>query len=208
MTEERRMERAVVAHQSRIKNMVYCGLSIALIAVSAWITVPFGPIPFTLQTLTVCFVIFALKPKQAMVALTGYVLLGALGLPLFSSFRGGFAAIAGPTGGFIISYIIGGGLAIALACALKQVKLFSAEKKVSFFGTQIALGKLLRNLVVGLVFIAINYAFGWAWFMMVGHVSAEVAFVTAIAPFIGVDLIKMVLAIILAQAVGAVINRA
>lgn len=202
------MERAVSAQQSRIKTIVYSGLAIALIAVSAWITVPLGPIPFTLQTLTVCFVIFALKPKQAMIALCGYVALGAMGLPLFSSFRGGLAALLGPTGGFIMSYVIGGGLCIALAMALKSLPVFSDTKDVSFFGTRIARGQLLRSLIVGLVFIALNYAFGWAWFIVVGHVSAEVAFATAIAPFIGVDLIKMILAILLAQAVSAVTNRA
>ena len=83
------MEKAVNNQaQSRTKEIVLCGLSIALMAVSAWITVPFGPIPFTLQTLAIMFVLFALTPKCALISIAGYLVLGAIGLPVFSSFQG------------------------------------------------------------------------------------------------------------------------
>ena len=97
------MSEAMTQHSTaRARSVAFCGLSIALMAVAAWVTVPFGPVPFTLQTLAVMFVLFALPAKQALVAIGGYIVLGGLGLPVFSSFKGGLAALMGPTGGFIV----------------------------------------------------------------------------------------------------------
>ena len=86
--------------RSRSRELVFCALSIALMVVCAWVTVPFGPVPFTLSTFALLFVLFTLPPRTAFAAIAGYVLLGALGLPVFSSFKGGLAALLGPTGGF------------------------------------------------------------------------------------------------------------
>lgn len=127
------MEKAVNNQaQSRTKEIVLCGLSIALMAVSAWITVPFGPIPFTLQTLAIMFVLFALTPKCALISIAGYLVLGAIGLPVFSSFKGGLAALLGPTGGFITGFLIAGGIALLAGSALKHFSLFTGESKKSF----------------------------------------------------------------------------
>lgn len=92
------MSEAMTQHSTaRARSVAFCGLSIALMAVAAWVTVPFGPVPFTLQTLAVMFVLFALPAKQALIAIGGYIVLGGLGLPVFSSFKGGLAALMGPT---------------------------------------------------------------------------------------------------------------
>ena len=75
--------------------MARMGVLIALLAVSAQVSVVIGPVPFTLQTLVVTLVALVLPPAQAAATLGGYVLLGALGLPVFSLMRGGLAMIAG-----------------------------------------------------------------------------------------------------------------
>ena len=82
---------------SRTRSIAFVGLSIALIAVSAWITIPLGPIPFTLQMLSISFLIYALRPTEAIAAIYGYVVLGAIGVPLFSGMRCGIWVIIGPT---------------------------------------------------------------------------------------------------------------
>lgn len=186
----------------RSTSIVFSALSIAFMAVSAWITIPFGPIPFTLQTLAVMFVLFALRPKEAMAAIAGYLILGALGLPVFSSFRGGIAALVGPTGGFIVGFLIAGAIALAVGALVKDKGVFSSENTKSVFGTPIKTGTLARNLAMGVVFLVVLYAFGWAWLMYVGHLSAEAAFVAAVAPFIPIDVLKMLAAVLLAQAVS------
>lgn len=186
----------------RSTSIVFCALSIAFMAVSAWITIPFGPIPFTLQTLAVMFVLFTLKPKEAMAAIAGYLILGALGLPVFSSFRGGIAALVGPTGGFIVGFLIAGAVALAVGALVKDKGVFSSENTKSVFGTPIRTGTLARNLTMGVIFLIVLYTFGWAWLMYVGHLSAEAAFIAAVAPFIPIDALKMVAAVLLAQAVS------
>lgn len=197
------MEKAVNNQaQSRTKEIVLCGLSIALMAVSAWITVPFGPIPFTLQTLAIMFILFALTPKCALISIAGYLVLGAIGLPVFSSFKGGLAALLGPTGGFITGFLIAGGIALLAGSALKHFSLFTGESKKSFFGTHIKTGVLATNIAMGVVFLAVLYVFGWFQLMIVGNLTPEVAFAAAVAPFVLIDVIKMIAAILLTQAIG------
>lgn len=202
------MSEAMTHHSTaRARSVAFCGLSIALMAVAAWVTVPFGPVPFTLQTLAVMFVLFALPAKQALVAIGGYIVLGGLGLPVFSSFKGGLAALMGPTGGFIVGFFVAAVVAIAAASLLKRTPLFASEEQKSFFGTHIAAGVLARNVVMGVVFLAVLYVFGWAWLMVAGHLSAEAAFAAAVAPFVLIDAMKMIVAVLIAQAVSAVVAR-
>lgn len=203
-----KMSEAMTQHSTaRARSVAFCGLSIALMAVAAWITVPFGPVPFTLQTLAVMFVLFALPAKQALIAIGGYIALGGLGLPVFSSFKGGLAALMGPTGGFIVGFFVAALVAIAVAALLKRTPLFASEEQKSFFGTHIAAGVLARNVVMGVVFLAVLYVFGWAWLMLAAHLSAEAAFVAAVAPFVLIDAMKMIAAVLIAQAVSAVVAR-
>jgi biotin transport system substrate-specific component len=91
---------------TRTRGLVLSGLSIALLSVGAFITVPFGPVPFTLQTMMLGIVVCILSPKQAVVAVAGYLLLGTLGLPIFAGMRGGIGVLAGPTGGFLVGFLV------------------------------------------------------------------------------------------------------
>ena len=84
-----------------------CGLCIALLAVASYITIPLGPVPFTLQTLVIAMLPVALGGRDAVVTVALYLLLGALGLPVFSGFSGGIAALVGPTGGFLWGFLAG-----------------------------------------------------------------------------------------------------
>ena len=196
----------ITQSSSRARSVAFCGLSIALMAVAAWVTVPFGPVPFTLQTLAVMFVLFALTPQQALASIAGYLILGAIGLPVFASFKGGLAALVGPTGGFIVGFFVAGAVALAVGALVKGVPAFSSETEKAFFGAKIAAGVLARNLVMGIVFLIVLYAFGWAWLMYAASMSAEAAFFAAVAPFVVIDLVKMIAAVLLAQAVGAAVK--
>ena len=81
---------------SRTRSVAFVGLTIALMSVSAWVSVPLGPVPFTLQTFVMVFALLALAPKECLAAIAGYLILGGVGLPLFSSMRGGLGVLAGP----------------------------------------------------------------------------------------------------------------
>lgn len=191
---------------SRTRSVVFCALSIALMAVAAWVTVPFGPVPFTLQTLAVMFVLFALTPTEALVAIGGYLVLGGIGLPVFSSFKGGLAALLGPTGGFIVGFFVAAAVALGVAYLVRNVSLFNSETERTFFGASIKAGVLARNLLMGIVFLVVLYGFGWAWLAISANMDPMAAFAAAVAPFVVIDLLKMVAAVLLAQAVGAATN--
>lgn len=196
-------EETLVKPQSRSRSVVYCAAAIACMTVTAWVTVPIGPVPLSLAPLAVFFTLFALKPLDAFVAITGYVLLGALGLPVFTGFRGGLGAVFGPTGGFIMGDVIGAFIALGIGRVISNQPFLTSGKSISLFGSKVSQGFFYRNLIVGLVFLVVLYLFGWLWLMVSGNLSASAAFVAAVAPFVVPDFLKMVLAIFLAQAVGA-----
>ncbi len=108
----RRMESAITKTNTRTRTIAFVGLSIALIALSAWIVIPLGPIPFTLQMFSIPLIICVLRPTEAVASIYGYVVLGAIGVPIFSGMRGGIGVLMGPTGGFLVGYLIGVPLAV------------------------------------------------------------------------------------------------
>lgn len=85
--------------------MVLTSLFAALITVCAWIAVPIPPVAFTLQTLGVLLALGILGGKRGLCSVGLYLLLGLVGLPVFSGFRGGVSALMGPTGGFLWGFL-------------------------------------------------------------------------------------------------------
>ena len=88
----------------KIRDMAYISLSAAVIAVCAWITVPFT-VPFTMQTFAVFLAVLLFGSARGMLSILLYIALGAVGLPVFSSFGGGIGVLIGPTGGYIIGFL-------------------------------------------------------------------------------------------------------
>lgn len=90
----------------KIKKMTLAALLTAVIAASAWISVPtpFG-VNLTLQTFGVCLAGFVLGAKWGMVATAAYLAIGAVGLPVFSSFTGGIGVLFGASGGFLFGFL-------------------------------------------------------------------------------------------------------
>ncbi|WP_283170099.1 biotin transporter BioY [Curtanaerobium respiraculi] len=175
--------------QFRTRSIAFVGLSVALLAVSAWITIPLGPVPFTMQTFVCTFLLLALSPSEALASLALYVVLGAIGLPLFSGMSGGIGRIMGPTGGFLWGFVLGG---IALVGVLALAKRRSAA---------------IEYLAAG-AFLIVVYLAGWLQLAAVSGMGLEAAFLAGVAPFIVLDAIKIALAVPVARAVRhAVGNR-
>ena len=85
-------------------DMAYIGMFTALITVCSWISIP-TTIPFTLQTFAVFLTVALIGTKRSFISVIIYILLGAVGLPVFSGFKGGVGALLGPTGGYIIGFL-------------------------------------------------------------------------------------------------------
>lgn len=208
------------AQLSRTESIAFCGLSIALLAVSAWITIPLGPVPFTLQTMLVVFIILLLPAREALISVLGYLALGALGAPVFSGMRGGLAALMGPTGGFLIGFGLG---AIAAVLILKAWKTPMAGGRISAkandssreeggtFRAKVSASRMAsilsmaREYVAAFAFLLVSYVCGWAQLMAVAGMDPLAAFLAGIAPFIVLDLIKVVVGASLAHAIRVAI---
>ena len=91
----------------QVRNMARCALLAALTALCAWLSIPVPPVRFTLQTFAIALGLLALGGKWGMVSVGLYLLLGIVGLPVFSGFRGGVAALLDPTGGFLWGFFLG-----------------------------------------------------------------------------------------------------
>ena len=87
------------------RDLCFCAIGAALIAVCAWISIP-AEVPFTLQTFAIFAVCGLLGGRRGTVSVLVYLLLGAVGAPVFAGFRGGFAALIGTTGGYLVGFIL------------------------------------------------------------------------------------------------------
>lgn len=158
----------------KTKDLVICGLFAALIGILAQISIPLpAGVPLTMQTLAVSLAGIILGSKKGLIATLVYVLMGAIGLPVFAGFTGGFGIVMGATGGFIISFPI-------MAYVIGLITERTSNKVIIFFAM------LLGSIV--------NYVIGMAQFMLITNSSITQAFVACVAPFILTGLLKAVLA--------------
>lgn len=176
---------------SRTRSVALCGLCIALLAVSAAISVPLGPVPFTLQTLVLVLICCVLTPGEAIATVACYLLFGAIGLPIFSGMRGGLAILAGPTGGFLVGYLV----SALVACPLRSLLVERGVKMV------------VGDVAAAVIIWAITYLLGFIQLMFVAQLDPVSAFAAGIAPFIIPDLAKVVVAITLAVPIRIALGR-
>ena len=174
--------------KSAIFNMTSCALMAALMCVLCPVSVPIGPIPISLSILVILLTVYVLGTWRALVSYTVYLLLGAVGMPVFSGFQGGLAKLAGPTGG----YLAGFWLMILVAGIIME--------------------KGKRNLLVTilgmLVGVAIDYAVGTAWFVFQTESTVIHALDVCVYPFIPFDVAKIVIAVLLGSVVYKGLQKA
>ncbi|HFU4122649.1 TPA: biotin transporter BioY [Streptococcus suis] len=96
------------------KETAFIAMGLALLITLSQISIPIGVIPLTLQTFAVALIASLYKPKAAMTITGLYLLLGAIGLPVFAGFSGGFAALIGPTAGFLWGFLAFSGVTASL----------------------------------------------------------------------------------------------
>jgi biotin transport system substrate-specific component len=171
-----------------IKELCHIAVFTAIIAVVSQLSVPMpAGVPMTLQTFIVPMAAVVIGTRNGTLSTMLYILLGAVGLPVFAGMRGGIDALLGPTGGFIFSFpfmalITGVGYTLAIKISGK------INKKAAFYGVFLV-GQLL-----GVVF---NYLIGMLWFSKVTGNSMAGAFVACVAPFIVTSVIKMMMVTVL-----------
>ena len=164
----------------RTRDLTYIALFTVLTAVCAWISIPVTTISFTLQTFAVFAALLALGGRRGTYAVAAYLLLGAVGLPVFSNFQGGAGVLLGATGGYILGF---------LAAAL------------TYWGLTARRDTPAVRLLACLAGLLVCYVFGTGWFLAVytgGETSLGAALALCVAPFVVPDLVKIGLAVTLA----------
>ena len=160
-------------------QMAFIGLMTAILCIMAPFSIflPFSPIPFSLGTLAVYFCAILLGRKRSLLSVSIYLLLGFVGLPVFSGFTGGAGKLFGPTGGYLIGYLF-----LSLICGTFVDKF--PGRTLPCLG-----GMILGTLVC--------YFFGTVWLSYQATLMFSQAFYSAILPFLPGDILKMTFGIII-----------
>jgi biotin transport system substrate-specific component len=168
----------------KVKELTRVGLFVALMCVFSILQLPIGPVPITLQTTMVLMTGAILGWKLGTISMGIYTLIGAIGLPVFSGMKGGLAVLVGFTGGFIIGFIIA-----AFVIGVIVNRRYEKAKKD---------GEKLMILVCAMLLGTISiYICGVLWLVIAFNYTVLGALSVGVIPFIGLDLMKLALAVII-----------
>lgn len=172
-----------------IYQITTIALLTALMCASAYISIPlpFTSVPLTAQTLMVNLIGMVLGPVEAGLTMVTYVLLGLVGLPVFSGGIGGPAKLFGPTGGYIFSYIIA-----VVVISLLRGKKYNIIRYI------------LVSVAVGFVII---YGLGTLYFMFNMNMGLQESLVMCVYPYIPLDIVKCVLAALIAKPIQELLRK-
>ncbi|MBR4404430.1 MAG: biotin transporter BioY [Clostridiales bacterium] len=183
-----------------IRDIALISVSAALITICSWISIPLGPVPFTLQTLGILAVMLTIGGRRGTIAIVVYLALGAVGVPVFAGFKGGIGAFLGPTGGFLIGFVI----AALVYWLLEKVlfkRLMNTAVKTWVFG-----------ILSFVIFEIVMYVIGVIWFMTVyaaqtGPVGLATVMGWCVIPFIIPDIVKMAVAVLIGERASKLIRN-
>jgi len=169
----------------RTRDLVTSALMVSLLTISAWISIPLGSVPVTLQVFVVVLTALLLSPGWAAATLGVYLIMGAAGLPVFSHGQGGLGVLVGPTGGYLIGFFLGALLGSALR----------------YFLTDRGASTIVADISATAVCITSIYILGWMQLSVVTNMGPAAAFLAGVVPFIVPDVIKGAVAIGVAGAI-------
>lgn len=166
---------------NKTRDIVYMSVFTAMISICSWISIP-ASIPFTLQTMGVFTTVGLLGGKRGTLTVLTYILLGAIGVPVFAGLTGGISVLLGTTGGYIMGFLL---------------------SALLMWGIETIMGRnqivLAFSMIAGLI---VCYVFGTAWFMLIytqhsGVIGLSTVLGLCVIPFIIPDLIKIGVALFL-----------
>lgn len=172
--------------RTAVKDMVFTAMFAALIAVCSIISIPIGEVPVTLQTFAVCLTAAMLGWKRGTLAVFIYILLGAIGVPVFAGMSGGIGILAGPTGGYIIGFIL-----------TSLIVGFAADRWAR---------KALSLAITMVAGVLACYVTGTIWFMVVTGMGLVESLMLCVVPFLLFDAAKIALAVLLSNRLSKVVN--
>jgi len=163
-----------------IRQMTLISLFAALTAVGAFISIPIYPVPLTLQTLFTLLAAMTLGSVMGASSQIIYVLLGVIGLPVFAGFKAGIGILFGPTGGFILGFIIS-------AYIIGKIIELKKEKNIFYY------------FLAGIIGTIILYIVGITQLSLVTGIGIKRALLIGALPFLPGDILKIIVASFIAH---------
>ena len=171
------------------RSIARCAACVALLACGAWVTVPLGLAPFTMQTFVLALIPQVLGPRESVLTVAAYLLLGACGLPVFSGFQGGMGTLLGPTGGYLWGFLAG----MLPAAAIMRATALPRRPRVALAGTAL---------------LGVSYFLGTLQLMAVYSRPAPAALSSAALPFVLPDALKVAASVTVAESVNRALGAA
>ena len=175
------------SNNAKIRFITTTALMAAVICILGPLSIPIGPVPISLTNLAIYFTMYILDTKRGVVAYLIYMLIGLVGLPVFSGFQGGPQKLFGPTGGYIIGFF-----PMALLIGLFVDKYYK---------------KRVLCVIVMEAATCIAYLLGTIWLAVSAGMTFKAALWAGVIPFIAEDLIKMVLAAVIGPTLRTRLSR-
>lgn len=174
-------------NKTKVYELTTCALFAALMCIFGPYAIPIDLVPVSITNFILYLSIFLLATKGTTIAYIVYLLLGAVGLPVFSNFAGGMGKLLGPTGGYLFGFIF---LAIISGLAFELSK-----------------GNIVATVIGMIVGTAVAYFFGTAWFVYQQKCTVAHALLICVKPFIIFDLLKIAIACVLGKTIRATLLR-
>jgi len=171
----------------KLRWMVLASLMAALTAVGAYIHIPIGPVPIVLSTLFAILSGLLLGSRWGLASMGLYLLVGAIGMPVFAGGKGGFAHFFGPTGGYLFG--------------------FALASWITGFISERSRGSLIMDVFAVIIGSLAIYGLGVPWLKLVTQMSWPKTLMVGVVPFLIGDAIKASVAVILARSVRPMLNR-
>ena len=169
----------------KIKQLVVDAMFIALLVVSSFISIPINQIPYTLQTLVVFIILLTLPLKDSMLIFVIYLIMGLIGLPVFSGFTSGIT----PTLGFIIGFII---LPIIYKILYKIIKIKNQN---------------ILNIINLFICLLILNVIGTIFYMFIMNLDFLSSLLICVVPFILIDVIKILTSILITNRIKPILDN-
>lgn len=169
-----------------VRDITKIALMTALTVVCSWITVPYT-VPFTLQTFAVFFALEFAGGKNGGISYLIYIILGGIGVPVFSGFNGGVGHLFGPTGGYLFGF--------ALSCVI-----------FILFENVLTRSRAIHASVLAFCLLSC-YLCGTLWFSVYTGRALLSSFVLCVLPYVVPDVLKILLACYISYKLRKIINN-
>lgn len=171
----------------KLRWVVLASLMAALTAVGAYIHIPIGPVPIVLSTLFVLLSGLLLGSRWGLVSMALYLLVGAIGIPVFAGGKGGLVHFFGPTGGYLLGYVL--------------------ASWITGFISERSRGILILEILAVIAGSLTIYGLGVPWLKIATQISWPKALILGMVPFLIGDAVKASVALMLARAVRPILTR-